>query len=255
MKLPHLFLTLSAALVCADTAPAQNRNAGAPSHKSFANVAVVVDESLSVLRTRPGLYADPIQRMRRGRRVRVVDAADADGVRFYKVVVPPSRLGWVQADAVFTRTRAADEARLFRLVHVTEGFDQLELATEFLRLYPASKLRPPMLLLYGDLLEETAAKLSRDAASRLKTREMAASGAPVYSYYLNFRMLDRYRRLGVRFLLNPSTRSFHYDGASWRELVRKHASAAEASDAQKRLDSLKLKLETQRGSRVVPGAP
>ncbi len=242
MKLPHSIIALSLVFVCAISGAAQQRRPGSTPKQSRA-VAMVVDEALSVLRTKPSLFAEPIQRMRRGRRVQVIGSAHADGVRFYKVVVPPSRFGWVQSDAVFVRSRADDEARLARLIHATEGFDQLELVTEFLRLYPGSKLRPPVLLLFGDLLEQMASKLSRDAASRLKSREMAASGAPVYSYYLNFNMLDRYRRLGVRFLFNESTKKFHYDGASWHELIVKHPNATEVPEARKRLDSLKVKLE------------
>ena len=72
---------------------------------------------------------------------------------------------------------------------------------------------------------------------------MAASGAPLHSYYLNYVSLDRYRRLGITFLFNPSTKLFHYDGASWRELVSKYPGTPEADEAQKRLDSLKEKME------------
>ena len=74
---------------------------------------------------------------------------------------------------------------------------------------------------------------------------MAASAAPLHSYYLNFNMLDRYRRLGVQFLFNPSTRQFHYNGASWMEIVRKFPVSPEAVEARKRLDSLKEKMEKQ----------
>jgi hypothetical protein len=73
---------------------------------------------------------------------------------------------------------------------------------------------------------------------------MAASAAPAHSYYLNFNMLDRYRRLGVIFLLDSATRQFHYDGASWKEIIGKTPAAPEAAEAQKRLDSLKQKMET-----------
>ncbi|MGE3467879.1 MAG: hypothetical protein AB7J13_13225, partial [Pyrinomonadaceae bacterium] len=73
--------------------------------------------------------------------------------------------------------------------------------------------------------------------------EMAASGAPLHSYYLNFNMLDRYRKLGVIFLFNPRTRQFHYDGASWKEITAKHAGTPEAVEAQKRLDSLQQKMD------------
>ncbi len=100
-------------------------------------------------------------------------------------------------------------------------FDQIETAVEFFNMYPASKFRPSILLLFGDLLEETAAKLSKDAGNRLKLKEMAASAAPAHSYFLNFVSLDRYRKLGITFLFNSAAKQFHYDGASWNEIVRK----------------------------------
>ena len=40
-------------------------------------------------------------------------------------------------------------------------------------------------------------KLSKEANSRLKRAEMAATGAPLHSYFLNFVSLDRYRKLGI----------------------------------------------------------
>ncbi|HEY2848215.1 MAG TPA: hypothetical protein VGI80_10385, partial [Pyrinomonadaceae bacterium] len=85
-------------------------------------------------------------------------------------------------------------------------------------------------------------KLSKDANSRLKRGEMAASGAPMHSYYLNFVSLDRYRKLGITFLFNPTERKYHYDGASWREVVAKFPAATETVEAKKRLDSLTAKM-------------
>jgi hypothetical protein len=41
-------------------------------------------------------------------------------------------------------------------VQAADGFDQLQLAMEFLRMYPTSQFRAPMLLLFGDLLENAA---------------------------------------------------------------------------------------------------
>ncbi len=93
------------------------------------------------------------------------------------------------------------------------------------------------------MLEEVAAKLSKDATSRLSRKEMAASAAPLHSYYLNFVSLDRYRKLGILFLFNSATKQFHYDGARWKEIVTKFGMSQEAAEAQKRLDSLKLKME------------
>ena len=213
-----------------------------PKPREIRSTAVVIDETLSVLRDKPSLFAEPIQRMRRGRKVVIQAVAEADGVRFYRVAAPPAKSGWVQADAVFGAFRPSDEERLARLVQASDGFDQIEIAQEFFSLYPGSQFRAPILLLFGDLLEEVAVKLSKDSNNRLTRREMAASGAPVHSYYLNFVSLDRYRKLGIIFLFNSSTRSFHYDGASWREIVEKYSGTNEAQEAQKRLDSLREKM-------------
>ena len=205
--------------------------------------AVVIDETLSVLRSKPSLLSDSIQRMRRGRKVQILGVVEADGVKFYKVTAPPANTGWVQADAVFGKFRAEDERRLATLVQVTSGFEQIEVAVQFLDLYRESKLRPSILLLFGDLLEETAGRLSRDAGSRLSRKEMAATGAPLHSYYLNFVSLDRYRKLGVLYQFNASTRQYHYDGSSWKEILAKFPESPEAIEATKRLNSLRSKLE------------
>ena len=238
MKLPILPLSLVLVFVCSISAGAQKRKQLSEVRKA----AVVIDESLSVLRAKPSLYAQSIQRMRRGRRVEIIGSVDADGVKFYKVTAPRGRFGWIQSDAVFARTRASDEERLAKLVQAANGFDQIEFAARFLELYPSSSFRPAILLLVGDLLEDAAAKLSRDANSRLSRREMTASGAPLHSYYLNFSMLDRYRRLGAVFLFDPSRRAFHYNGATWSEIIRKHPASTEAKEANRRLESLTQKL-------------
>ena len=203
--------------------------------------AIVIDETLSVLRVNPSLFSDSIQRMHRGRKVQILGVTEADGVKFYRVTAPPANYGWVQADAVFGKFRPADEERLARLVQASDGFDQIEIAVEFFNLYPDSKFRPSILLLFGDLLEEVAVKLSKDASSNLKRREMAASGAPLHSYYLNYVSLDRYRKLGIMFLFDPASKLFHYNGESWKEIVKKYPTSPEAAEAQKRLDSLKDK--------------
>lgn len=240
MKLPISLISLALVLVCLISANAQKRK---PVARDPGRTAVVVDETLSVLRSKPSLFADPVQRMRRGRRLQILGSAENDGVKFYKVAVSSARFGWVQSDAVFGKARAADDERFARLVLAADGFEQIELASMFLSIYPASRFRPSILLLFGDLVEDAAMKLSRDAGSRLNRRSMAASGAPEHSYYLNFNMLDRYRRLGVVFLFNSSTRTFHYDGASWNEITRKFPAAPQNTEALERLNLLKEKLE------------
>jgi hypothetical protein len=203
--------------------------------------AVVIDVSLSPLRMKPGLYSPVVHRVQRGRRVQIQGVEEADGLRFYKVAVPPSNFGFIQAEAVFAPFRAGDEERFARLVTAATGFDQLEMASEFFKMFPTSKFKPGMLLLFGDAIEEAAVKLSRDANSRLRRGEMAASGAPVYSYYLNFNMLDRYRKLGIAFLFNPTTRLYHYEGSSWKEIISRFPDSAEVEQARDRIAALNKK--------------
>ncbi len=207
------------------------------------NKAVVVDERLSVLRSQPSLFAMPLQRMRSGRIVSVIGSKEADGVTFYRVTALPNNFGWVQSDALFGKFRRGDDERLAKLVQSSEGFEQIERAQIFLETFPNSTLKPAILLLLGDLMEEIALKLSSDAARRLDRREMAASGAPLHSFYLNYVSLDRYRKIDVNFLFNSKAKLLHYDGWSWREIVEKYPNSAEAIEARKRIDSLKQKME------------
>ena len=205
--------------------------------------AIVVDERLAVLRNAPSLFANPIQRMRRGRVVTILESKEADSVTFYRIIALPNTQGWVQKEAVAARFNRGDDERLARLVQASDGFEQIERAQIFLKNFSDSPFRPSILLLFGDLLEEIALKLSADAARRLSRREMAASGAPLHSFYLNYPSLDRYQRLGIGFVFNPSTKLFHYDGASWREIIKKSPATNEAKEAQRRLDSLREKME------------
>lgn len=212
--------------------------------KPITNSAVVIDESLAVLRTRPSLFAESVQRMRRGRKVQITGEKEADGVTFYRVIAEmPKISGWIQSEAVFGKFRRGDDERLARLIQASSGFEQLEIAEQFFEMYPDSMLRPAILLLFGDLCEEIAATLSKNATRRLDRREMAASGAPLHSFYLNFVSLDRYRKLGIVFFFNASTKNYHYNGESWEELVKKYPKSNEAAEAQKRLEELKEKLE------------
>lgn len=218
--------------------PAKNQTTAAKTNK-----AVVIDERLSVLRAQPSLFAEPIQRMRSGRVVSILGSKEADGVMFYRITALPKNSGWVQSDAVFGKFRRGDDERLAKLVQSSDGFEQIERAQIFLETFPNSTLKPAILLLLGDVIEEVALRLSTEATRRLERREMAASGAPLHSFYLNYVSLDRYRKLNINFLFNSKAKLLHYDGAGWREIVEKHSKSAEAIEAQKRLDSLKEKME------------
>ncbi|HEX8423931.1 MAG TPA: hypothetical protein VF634_10995 [Pyrinomonadaceae bacterium] len=201
--------------------------------------AVVIDERLAALRDEAKLTARLVQRLGRGRAVAITGARrGGDGFNFYRVAVTRRTRGWLPAESVASPARAGDDERLLRLIRGSEDFARIARARIFLEHFPRSPLRPSVLLLLGDEAEAAAAKLSRDAVRRLDAREMTAGGAPLDSYFLNFNELDRYNRQGITFLFDRAAKRFHYDGASWREVVRRYPRSLEAAEARKRLDTL-----------------
>ena len=199
-------------------------------------VAVVVDERLAALRDAPDFGANLLQRMSRGRTVSVLGARKgAGGVVFYRVGVTRRTSGWVQSEALVRASGAGEDARLLRLVKASEGFDRVERAALFLETFPRSPLRPAVLFALGEAAEAEAATLTRNAARRLDAREMEAGGAPLHTYFMNFNGLDRYARQGVRFVFDAPSKQFRYDGAAWREILRRHPHSPEAAEARKRL--------------------
>lgn len=217
--------------------------AAANSQPEEGSKAVVIDDRLSVLLYAPSLFAKPIQRMRTGRIVVILGEKKADGVSFYKISAPPSSSGWVQAEAVINTFRRSEDIRIVKLIQATEGLEKIQRMKIFLDSFPESNLRPAVLLLMGDILEELAIKYSKEAGRKLDRREMAASGAPLHSFFLSYVGLDRYRKLGIGFLFNVDTRTIHYDGTSWKEIVQKFPDSNEAVEARKRLTELKEKME------------
>lgn len=198
--------------------------------------AVVVDERLSVLRDAPTHAANLLQRLGRGRYVSVTgERRTREGLVFLRVAVTSRTSGWVQSDALARPSRAGEDARLLRLIKGSGEFDRLARARIFLEAFPRSTLRPAVLLLFGDAAEESAARLTREASRRLDAREMEAGGAPTSAYFLNYNGLDRYRRQGVVFDFDARTKQFRYDGAAFREILRRHPNSPEASEARARL--------------------
>ena len=199
-------------------------------------LAVVVDERLAALRATPQLNGRLVRRLGRGRLVAVRSVkVSADGIVFVLVNVTSRTHGWIQREAVASPSRAGDDQRLVRLIHASHGFDRIARARIFLDHFPRSPLRPEVLLLIGDTAEEVAAKLSTDAARRLRE---ALGEAPEFSYYLNHTSLDRYNRQRIGFIFDKSTKRFHYDGTAWRELIRRHPKTNEAAEARKRIQTL-----------------
>lgn len=198
--------------------------------------AIVVDERLSVLRSAPDLSAPLLRRIGRGRMLTLVGShRTREGVVFYRVAVTRRTRGWIQREALIIPRRPGDDARLLGLIKASDDFDRIARARIFLDAFPRSSSRPIVLLLFGDDASRAARKLTHDAARRLDPDEMKATGAPASTYFLNFNGLDRYRKQGIVFTFDDPTRQFHYDGASWRELIRRYPASAEASEARQRL--------------------
>ena len=203
-------------------------------------LAIVVDERLAALRATPQLNGRLVRRLSRGRLVAVRSMkTSADGIAFFLVNVSSRTHGWIQREAVVSPSRTGDDQRLFTLIEHSEGFDRISRARIFLSHFPRSRLRPVVLLLLGVTAEELAAKLSNDAARRLKQDR---GDAPEFSYFLNYTGLDRYNRQGITFVFNKLTKRFHYDGAAWRELIRRYPQSPAAAEAKMKLDSLYAQL-------------
>lgn len=202
---------------------------------SGGRLAVVVDERLAALRASPQLTGRLVRRLGRGRMVAVRSMKTSpDGVTFFLVNVTSRTHGWIQREAVVSPSRAGDDRRLLDLIKRSDGFDRASRARIFLDYFPRSPLRPAVLLLFGDAAEEAAGTLTKVAARKMNH----LGDAPEFSYFLNYPGLDRYNRLRVTFVFDPSTKRLHYDGAAWREVIRRYPNSPEAAEARKRLATL-----------------
>lgn len=226
----QLLILASVFLVLVSHIHAQKRRGG-PAR------AVVVDERLSVLRETPDLNGKFVRRISRGDDLYVLGSkTGADGIIFYRVRVTSRSAGWLQSDAVVSTVRAGDDARLWQLVQLSEGFDRIGRAQTFLEMFTVSTLRPQVLLALGDAVEEMAGKLTKEAQRRFDPAEIAKGTAPDFSYYHNYAGLDRYQRRNIRFKFDRAKKEFHYDGTAWTEIVKKYPQSPEATQARQRLE-------------------
>ncbi len=198
-------------------------------------LAVVVDERLAALRATPALTAKLVRRLGRGRLVAITGATSRDGIVFYRVNVTTRTRGWIQSESVVVPSRSGDDRKLFNLLPHSQGFDRLARSRIFLDHFHRSPLRPAVLLLIGDTAEFLATQLSKTISHKLAAAPLTA---PEHTYYLNHASLDRYNRQNIHFLFNPTTKRLHYDGHSWRLLIRLHPKTPEAIEARQRLVEL-----------------
>jgi hypothetical protein len=220
------------------SAPGQQRKA-----PTGGRIAIVVDERLAALRSTSELNGNLVRRLGRGRLVAIRSVkVSRDGVTFFFVNVTARTRGWIQRESVVSPSRPGDDARLFRLIQQSHDFDRITRARIFLDHFRRSPLRPAVLLLLGDTAEVLSARLTTQAQRKLNAN---LDEAPEFSYFLNYSGLDRFNRQGVHFLFNFETKRFHYDGAAYRLLLKRHPHSPEAIEARKRLLELKLSANPQ----------
>jgi hypothetical protein len=124
------------------------------------------------------------------------------------------------------------------LIKLSKDFDRIVSARIFLDYFAHSPLRAEVLLILGDAAERLSEKLSREAPRRIGD----TSSAPEVSFFLNSPALDRYNRQGVGFVFEGKKRRLHYDGSTWREIVRRYPRSTQAEEALNRLAQLSISM-------------
>lgn len=198
--------------------------------------AIVFDERLSALRAQPHVKAALGQRLRRGRLVGILGTTTSkDGARFLRVAVSRNTRGWVLADAVVRPGHAADAERLMKLIEETDDeFTKARLAKLCAEEFRSTKFAPKALMILGAAGEIAAERLTRDAKRRTGDDEPSADVRKL-DHLLNFVGLDRYNRIGVTFDYDEASDRIVYDGAAYRQLLRRYPRSDEAQAAREKL--------------------
>lgn len=199
--------------------------------------AIVVDERLSALRAQPDVKASLEQRLRRGRLVGVLGATvNKSGARFLRVAVTRNTRGWVLAEAVARPGSATDAEKLMKLIEETsDDFTRARLADLYAEQFRATAAAPKALLIVGESAEKAAERLTREAKRRAGEEE-PGQGLSRRDYLLNFAGLDRYNRIGVTFDYDAAADRIVYDGAAYRELLRRYPKSEEAKTVREKLE-------------------
>jgi hypothetical protein len=194
--------------------------------------AVVCEERLSVLRTRPEITAPLVQRLRRGRIVGVTGATRSrDGLLYLRVTVTRRTRGWILSEAVVRSGQRTDAERLMELIETaSDDFVKLKLARICADEFRRTEIAARALLLLGETAERVAQQLTRLAQRRIKAEERNHR-----VYLLNDVGLDRCNRIGIGFRTDPAGEQLIYDGAAYRELLRHYPRTPEATQAKEKL--------------------
>ena len=222
----------------AQTFPVKPRKKTIPGQR-----AIIYDERLSALRTSPDVKAQLVSRLHRDREVGIIGAPRSTngGPLFYPIAVSRNMRGWVIAEALARPQRGHDATRLMSLIEDTkDDFARARLARLCADQYRGLELAPRALLTLGEAAERAANKLSRDAKKRVgDPNETLDKNLSEREYMLNYVGLDRYNKLGITFDYDEASKRLVYDGGAYREIMKKYARSAEATEAKARLETLK----------------
>ncbi|HYE74714.1 MAG TPA: hypothetical protein VEF04_15345 [Blastocatellia bacterium] len=205
--------------------------------------AIIFDDQLAALRTRPDLKAPLLQRLRYGRTVGLTGPVrtSPDGMKFFLVSVSRNTRGWLLADAVIRPRHRADAERLSKVIAETEDlYSRMRLARLCADEFRGMAVAQQALFALGEAAEQAAVPLTREAKRRVNGLvENASSTLSGRTYALNYSGLDRYNRIGVTFDYDEAQQRFVYDGAAYRELIRSYPRSANAQLAREKLAKLK----------------
>jgi hypothetical protein len=205
--------------------------------------ALVIDERFSAFRERPDVKAPLKQRLRRGRVVGILGSVKKkSGARFLYVAISRNVRGYMHAAALARLGDRSDAEKLVNLLTETpDDLLKIKLARLCADNFRGTPAAPRCLVALGKAAEHAAEKLARDAQRRLGVKTEAGNGADNLlrrDLMLNFAGLDRFNRAGVTFDYLKTVDRIVYDGAVYRELLRRYPRSAEAREARERLEIL-----------------
>lgn len=228
---PLMGLFLSMLLLMGAAHAQAKRKVVIPGQRAF-----VVDERLSALREKPDSRATLTQRLRRGRAVGILGTAtNREGKRFFQVAVSRNRRGWILGEALARPGQRTDAERMLALLEETDDdFARARLARLCADEFRLAPVAPRALLSLAKSAESAADRLTRDAKRRLVSLA-PAKALGKRDYFLNHAGLDRYNRIGVLFEYDEGQDRLVYDGAAYRELLRRYPKSDEARIAMEKV--------------------
>ncbi len=201
--------------------------------------AVVFDDRMSALRAEPDVKAALQQRLSRGRAIGVLGTAkNKSGSSFLRVAVSRNVRGWILSAAIARLNSVADGEKMLAAIAATrDDLQKMRMARVCADSLRMPTIAPRALLALGQAAEHAAEKLSRDADRRLGDK-VPDGDINKRDFELSFNGLDRFNRAGVMFDYDEAKDVFVYDGAAYRELLRRYPRSAEATSARERLAAL-----------------